>query len=172
MPRRCSASLLTPFAAQALLGDSQEQLWLVACAGLWLSVANEAAVGIYRIEGRPWRFVLITILNVAITIVVSVVAVVGMDGGATGLLVGSYAGTAVAVLAVAIDRRARARRRRLRTACCGPMLRFGLPFMPSRLALWALTFSSRLLLVGLGSLAARGPVRARRCGWPRSSHCS
>ena len=36
------------------------------------------------------------------------------------------------------------------------MLRFGLPLMPSRLALWGLNFSNRLLVVWLASLAAAG----------------
>ena len=36
------------------------------------------------------------------------------------------------------------------------MLRFGLPFMPARLALWALNLSNRLILTALVSVAAAG----------------
>jgi O-antigen/teichoic acid export membrane protein len=137
-----------------LLGG-RTSLWLVGCAGLWISIVYEPSVGLYRVEQRPARFLMITVVNVAVTVVASVAAVAVLRLGATGLLAGSYAGTAVALCVLAVDRRVELRGA-LDRAVLGPMLRFGLPFMPSRLALWGIGFATGLLLTLLGSLALAG----------------
>ncbi len=45
---------------------------------------------------------------------------------------------------------------KLDRAVLGPMLRFGLPFVPSRLALWGLNLSNRLFLLAFSTQAALG----------------
>src|SRR6185295_5543538 len=49
------AALVTPLAAPALFGDGNEGLWLVACAGLLVSLLYEPCAGLYRVEQRPQR---------------------------------------------------------------------------------------------------------------------
>ena len=60
-------------------------------------------------------------------------------------MAGSYTGTLVALGVVLWDRRD-ALFGPVDRELIGPLLRFGLPFMPSRVALWALNLSNRLLV--------------------------
>jgi O-antigen/teichoic acid export membrane protein len=149
------AALATPIAAPHLLGPGEQSLWLLSCAGLWVSLVYEPTVGLYRVEQRPARYLSITIVNVAVTVALSAVLVVTLSDKAFGLVAGSYAGTAVALLVVAVDRR-KVLYGHLDRAVLGPMLRFGLPFVPSRLALWGLNLSNRLFLLAFSTQAAVG----------------
>ncbi|MDP9257084.1 MAG: lipopolysaccharide biosynthesis protein [Actinomycetota bacterium] len=149
------AAISTPFAAPLFLGDGNTALWLVACGGLLVSLLYEPAAGLYRVDQRPQRFLAVTLVNVAVTVVVSVVWIVHFDGGALGLMAGSYTGTLVALLVVLWDRRD-ALFGPIDRALAGPLLRFGLPFMPSRVALWALNLSNRMLVLWLGTRALAG----------------
>jgi O-antigen/teichoic acid export membrane protein len=149
------AALLTPLAAPLFLGDGNEGLWLVACAGLLVSLLYEPCAGLYRVEQRPQRFLAVTLVNVAVTVVVSVIWIVRFDGGAFGLIAGSYTGTLVALGVVLWDRRT-ALFGSIDRDLMGPLLRFGLPFMPSRVALWALSLSNRLLVAWLATRTLAG----------------
>jgi O-antigen/teichoic acid export membrane protein len=150
-----AAAVLTPLVASAILQGDHTALWLVSCVGLWVALVYEPAVGLYRVEQRPTRFLQITLINVAVTVGASLIGVVVFDARALGLVAGSYTGTALALAVVAVDRR-RELFGSLDRAVLGPMLRFGLPFMPARLALWALNLSNRLILTALVSVAAAG----------------
>ena len=77
------------------------------------------------------------------------------------LIAGSYTGTLVALLVVLWDRRG-ALFGPIDRALAGPLLRFGLPFMPSRVALWALNLSNRLLVALARDPRARRRLRRRR----------
>jgi O-antigen/teichoic acid export membrane protein len=149
------AALATPIAAPHLLGPGEQSLWLLSCAGLWISLVYEPTVGLYRVEQRPARYLAITIVNVGVTVVLSAVLVVKLSDKAFGLVAGSYTGTAIALLVVVIDRRT-VLWGYLDRAVLGPMLRFGLPFVPSRLALWGLNLSNRLFLLAFSTQAAVG----------------
>jgi O-antigen/teichoic acid export membrane protein len=149
------AALATPIAAPHLLGAGQQSLWLLSCLGLWISLVYEPTVGLYRVEQRPARYLAITIINVAVTVALSAVLVISLSDKAFGLVAGSYAGTAVALAVVLVDRR-KVLYGHLDRAVLGPMLRFGLPFVPSRLALWGLNLSNRLFLLAFSTQAAVG----------------
>jgi O-antigen/teichoic acid export membrane protein len=149
------AALATSIAAPHLLGHGEQSLWLLSCAGLWISLVYEPTVGLYRVEQRPARYLAITVVNVVVTIALSAFLVVRLEDKAFGLVAGSYAGTAVALALVAIDRR-KVLYGRLDRAVLRPMLRFGLPFVPSRLALWGLNLSNRLFLLAFSTQAAVG----------------
>lgn len=149
------AALATPVASPLLLGDGQDALWLVACGGLLVSLLYEPCAGLYRVEQRPQRFLAVTLVNVVVTVVVSVVWIIHFDGGALGLVAGSYTGTLVALGVVLWDRRS-ALFGPIDRALAGPLLRFGLPFMPSRVALWALNLSNRLLVAWLATSTLAG----------------
>jgi len=149
------AALATPWAAPHLLGHNEESLWLLSCLGLLISLIYEPTVGLYRVEQRPSRYLAITIVNVAVTIALSAVLVVTLSDKAFGLVAGSYAGTAVALAVVLVDKR-KVLYGHLERSVLGPMLRFGLPFVPSRLALWGLNLSNRLFLLAFSTQAAVG----------------
>jgi O-antigen/teichoic acid export membrane protein len=149
------AALLTPVAAPFFLGDGNDGLWLVACAGLLISLLYEPCAGLYRIEQRPQRFLAVTLVNVAVTVVISVVWILHFDGRALALVAGSFTGTLVALGVVLWDRRT-ALFGPIDRSLAGPLLRFGLPFMPSRVALWALNLSNRLLVAWLATRALAG----------------
>jgi O-antigen/teichoic acid export membrane protein len=149
------AVLATPVAAPLFLGDDNEALWLVACAGMLISLLYEPTAGLYRLEQRPQRFLGVTLVNVAVTVVLSIILVVHFDGGAIGLVTGSFAGTFVALLVVFWDRRA-VLYGAIDRELVRPLLHFGLPFMPSRLAIWALNLSNRILVAWLATGAIAG----------------
>ncbi|MDX6596272.1 MAG: hypothetical protein QOE87_159 [Gaiellales bacterium] len=149
------AALLTPVAAPFFLGDGNDGLWLVACAGLLISLLYEPCAGLYRVEQRPQRFLAVTLVNVAVTVVISVVWILHFDGRALALVAGSFTGTLVALGVVLWDRRT-ALFGPIDRSLAGPLLRFGLPFMPSRVALWALNLSNRLLVAWLATRALAG----------------
>ena len=150
-----AAALATPLAAPVFLGDGHDGLWLVACFGLLVSLLYEPCAGLYRVEQRPQRFLAVTVVNVVVTVVVSVVWIIHYHGGALGLIAGSYTGTLVALGVVLWDRR-QALFGSIDRELVGPLLRFGLPFMPSRVALWALNLSNRLLVAWLATSALAG----------------
>jgi O-antigen/teichoic acid export membrane protein len=149
------AALATPFAAPHLLGSGNEGLWLLSCAGLWISLVYEPTVGLYRVDQRPARYLAITLVNIVVTVVLSAILVFTLSDKAFGLVAGSYAGTAVALAVVLVDRR-KVLYGKLDRAVLRPMLRFGLPFVPSRLALWGLNLSNRLVLLAFSTQAALG----------------
>jgi O-antigen/teichoic acid export membrane protein len=150
-----AAAIATPVAAPLFLGEGNEGLWLVACAGLLIALLYEPCAGLYRVEQRPHMFLAVTLVNVVVTVVISVVWIVEFDGGAFGLVAGSFTGTLVALAVVLWDRRA-ALFGPIDRELAGPLLRFGLPFMPSRVALWALNLSNRLLVAWLATRALAG----------------
>jgi len=88
-------------------------------------------------------------------VVISVVWIVHFDGGAFALVTGSFTGTLVALSVVLWDRR-RVLFGPVDRSLAWPMLHFGLPFMPSRVALWALNLSNRLLVAWLATRSLAG----------------
>ena len=181
------ALLVLPFAepiSEALLtGDSAPEsapeLVRIAVGGLWVLTMWEFMLTLFRLDERARAFFLTTILNVVAAIALTVVLVVGLDEGARGLLLGSYAtGAAFVVVLIALQWR------RLSLRPDVPLLRrlfrFGLPTMPAEVSLYLLNFVDRLIIVrslglaeaGLYSLAvkfAQGVnvlVRGFQLAWP------
>jgi O-antigen/teichoic acid export membrane protein len=176
------ALVALPFAtpiSEALLKEPAPDLARISIGGLWVLTMFEFMLTLFRLEERARAFFLTTILNVLVTIGLTVVLVVGAGEGARGLLVGSYASGAVTVLVlVSLQRHRlslffdRALLRRL--------LRFGLPTMPAEVSLYLLNFVDRIIIVryaglteaGLYSLAvkfAQGVnvlVRGFQLAWP------
>jgi O-antigen/teichoic acid export membrane protein len=176
------ALVLLPFAgpiSEALLDESAPELVRIAIGGLWVLTMWEYMLTLFRLDERARAFFLTTILNVASAIALTVVLVVGLDEGARGLLLGSYATGAAFVLAlIALQWR------RLSLLPDVPLLRrlfrFGLPTMPAEVSLYLLNFVDRLIIVrslglaeaGLYSLAVKFAqavnvlVRGFQLAWP------
>src|SRR6478609_9098944 len=177
-----AALVALPFAGQiseALLNRPAADLARISIGGLWVLTMFEYLLTLFRLEERARAFFVTTILNVLMTIGLTVVLVVGQGEGARGLLLGSYASGAAFVLGLIVVHRRRLSllfdRRLLRR-----LLRFGLPTMPAELSLYLLNFVDRIIILrsagaaelGLYSLAvkfAQGVnviVRGFQLAWP------
>ena len=182
------ALALLPFAgplSEALLpepeklGGSAAELVRIAIAGLWVLTMWEFMLTLFRLEERARAYFLTTILNVLVSIGLTVVLVVGLDEGARGLLVGSYAAGAAFVLAL-IALQWRRLSLRFDRGLMRRLFRFGLPTMPAEVSLYLLNFVDRLIIVrslglaeaGLYSLAVKFAqavnvlVRGFQLAWP------
>jgi O-antigen/teichoic acid export membrane protein len=152
------ALILLPFAkpiSEALLPHPAAGLARISIGGLWALTMYEFMLTLFRLEERARAFFLTTILNVLATIVVTVILVVGLEDGARGLLIGTYAtGAAFAVglivfqwrrLSLGFDRDLLRR-----------LFRFGLPTMPAEVSLYLLNFVDRLIIIRSVGVAAAG----------------
>ena len=127
----------------------------IAIAGLWVLTMHEFLLTLFRLEERARAFFVTTILNVLASIALTVVLVVGLDEGARGLLLGSYATGAAFVLGLIV---LQWRRLSLRfdPALLRRLFRFGLPTMPAEVSLYMLNFVDRLIIVRTVGLAEAG----------------
>lgn len=176
------ALIALPFAGQiseALLDRPAAGLVRISVGGLWVLTMFEFMLTTFRLEERARAYFVTTILNVLVTIGLTVVLVVGAGDGARGLLVGSYASGAVFVFGL-IALQWRRLSLRFDRELLRRLLRFGLPTMPAEASLYLLNFVDRLIILrslgpaeaGLYSLAvkfAQGVnvlVRGFQLAWP------
>ena len=170
--------LASPIAHALKLGDDP---WLVlaAAVGLWAQMNYQQLTNLFRVEERSVQFVIASVANILITVGATVLLVVGLHKGATGAVVGNFVGTLAVYLVLLAYRRYQLGlqfdRRLLRE-----MNKFGLPLVPSALALRAISFIDRLFVgaykgvgeVGVYSLAVRVSsvivflMIAFRLAWP------
>jgi O-antigen/teichoic acid export membrane protein len=123
-------------------------LVIAAFIGLWAAMNYDLMTSLFRVEQRSTAYVVATLANVAITIAGTVLLVVVFDQGPLGVLVGNFTGTLVVYAALlTYSRQALGLQfdRRLYRA----MNRFGLPLVPSAVALWLINFIDRFFLVKL-----------------------
>jgi O-antigen/teichoic acid export membrane protein len=176
------ALLALPFAgpiSEALLDEPAADLARISIGGLWVLTMFEFMLTLFRLEERARAYFVTTILNVLATIALTVVLVVGLDEGARGLLVGSYASGAAFVLGL-IVMHWRQLSLRFDRGLLRRLLRFGLPTMPAEASLYALNFVDRIIILrtlgatelGLYSVAVKFAqginilVRGFQLAWP------
>ena len=153
--------LAEPIAHALKLGDDP---WLVRAAfvGLWAQMNYEQLTSLFRVEERSTQFVLASVANVLITVGMTVLLVVGLHKGATGAVVGNFVGT-LCVWAVLLAYRRYQLGLQFSRELLREMNRFGMPLVPSALALWAINFIDRIFIahykgqaeVGVYSVAVR-----------------
>jgi O-antigen/teichoic acid export membrane protein len=123
------------------LGDAP---WLVraGAVGLWAQTNYQQLTALFRVEERSVAFAIASITNVLVTVAAMVLFVAVFHWGAIGLVVGNFTGTLVVYLALLAYRtdqlglefdRGLFRR----------MQKFGMPLVPSALALWMINFIDR-----------------------------
>jgi O-antigen/teichoic acid export membrane protein len=176
------ALVALPFAgplSELLLDESAPELMRIAIGGLWVLTMWEFMLTLFRLEERARAFFVTTILNVVAAIALTVVLVVGLDEGARGLLLGSYATGGAFVLALIALRR-RSLSLRFDRELLRRLFRFGLPTMPAEVSLYGLNFVDRLIILrslgaaeaGLYSLGVKFAqginvlVRGFQLAWP------
>ncbi len=145
--------LAEPLADLLLLDDAN--LVRAAFVGIWAQMNYEQLTALFRVEERSGLFVIASLANIAVTIATTLVLVVGYDQGALGVIVGNFIGTLAVYLALLGYRRAQ-----LGLQLSRPLLRemnrFGVPLVPSALALIALNFGDRFFLNELVGTAEVG----------------
>ena len=176
------ALLVAAFAgplSELLLGHRDTELMLIAVGGLWIFTNYELMMALFRLDERARDYFTASIVNVLLTIALTVWLVVGRDEGAKGLLLGNFGASAIVLAGLFY-----VHRHLVALVPSGgflrPMLRFGLPTMPAEISLYALNFIDRIVLVryvglaeaGLYSLAVKFSqvvtvvVRAFNLAWP------
>src|SRR4051794_12939983 len=171
--------------SEALLDERNATVLGFGLLGLWAFANLEVAKALLRVEERWRAFLVATVCNVALTVVLTVTLVVFEDKGATGLVAGNFGASAVTVLALWVAPRhyvgflpRRAALRPLlrfwgpplalgaplpppaasppRRAAPAPLLRFGLPPAPADAAVFALNVVDRAYLLKAESARAAG----------------
>src|SRR3954451_6380784 len=118
--------------------------WLVraGAVGLWAQTNYQQLTNLFRAEERSKAFAIASVTNVIVTVAAMVVFVAVFHWGAIGLVVGNFTGTLVVYLALVAYRTEQLGLEFDRTLFRG-MQRFGMPLVPSALALWTINFVDR-----------------------------
>jgi O-antigen/teichoic acid export membrane protein len=119
------------------------ELALIGVGGLWVSVNYSIITGIYRIEQRPTAFVVYSLINIAITVALSIVLVIPAHMGAAGIMLGNFSGTYITYFLLLFARRDMIGLH-INWSLLRQMLHFSLPLMPAGVALWALNLADRV----------------------------
>jgi len=126
-----------------------------AFVGLWAQMNYEQLTSLFRVEERSVQFALASLANVLVTIAATVLLVAVWHKGAVGVLVGNFTGT-LAVYLVLLGYRRYQLGLEFSRSLLREMNRFGLPLVPSGLALWAINFVDRLFLNTISGAAETG----------------
>jgi O-antigen/teichoic acid export membrane protein len=122
--------------------------WLVraGAVGLWAQTNYQQLTNLFRAEERSSAFAIASVANVIVTVLAMVLFVAVFHWGAIGLVVGNFTGTLVVYVALVAYRTEQLGLEFDRTLFRG-MQHFGMPLVPSALALWAINFVDREFLV-------------------------
>jgi O-antigen/teichoic acid export membrane protein len=130
-----------------LLGLGHDPWLVVAGAvGLWAQTNYQQLTNLFRAEERSTAFAIASVTNVAVTVVAMVLFVAVFHWGAVGLVAGNFAGTLIVYVVLVLYRS-----EQLGLEFDVPLFRkmqhFGLPLVPSALALWTINFVDREFIV-------------------------
>ena len=112
---------------------------------LWADMNYQQQTSLFRVEQRPVSYAIASVSNVAITIFGTLLLVVVLHKGPLGLIVGNFTGT-LCVYAALLVYRLRLLGFEFDLRLYRAMEHFGLPLLPSALALWATKFSDRFFI--------------------------
>ena len=131
-----------------LLYKSDEHVNLVRAAfvGLWATMNYDQLTALFRVEERSISYSIASLTNVAVTIGMTVLLVVVLGKGPVGVLVGNFSGTLV-VYAVLLAYRRTQLGLEFDGGVFRNMIEWGMPLVPSVIALNAIDFADRFLLV-------------------------
>jgi O-antigen/teichoic acid export membrane protein len=122
---------------------------------LWAQMNYEQLTSLFRVEERSVAYVAATIANVIVTVAATVLLVAVWHKGALGVLVGNFTGT-LAVYFVLLAYRRYQLGLEFSRELFRQMQHFGLPLVPSGLALWVVDLADRFLLLKLKNAAEVG----------------
>lgn len=165
--------------SRLLLGVDAATLMALGVLGLWAFTNLEVAYALLRVEERRRTYLRASLANVVLTVTLTIVFVVVLDGGARGYVAGNYVASAVVLLGLWWSLRDRIGLRP-RAGLLAAMLRFGAPTVPADASVFALNVIDRAYLLRVDSPAAAGlyavavklatvvivAVRAFQLAWP------
>lgn len=127
--------------------------------GLWAQTNYQQLTNLFRAEERSTAYAIASVANVLITVAAMVVFVAVFHWGAVGLVVGNFTGT-LAVYVALVAYRSEQLGLEFDWSLYRKMEHFGLPLVPSALALWAINFVDRQFLVWFKDAAEVGVYSA------------
>jgi len=117
-----------------------------AFVGLWASMNYDQLTALFRVEERSVSYSVASLANVLLTVGATILLVVVLDKGPLGVLVGNFSGT-LAVYVVLLAYRRTQLGLEFNVDVFRRMTAWGMPFVPSVIALNAIDFSDRFFLV-------------------------
>ena len=127
--------------------------------GLWAQTNYQQLTALFRVEERSAQYAVASVANVLITVAAMVVFVAVFHWGAVGLVVGNFTGT-LAVYSVLLAYRNEQLGLEFDRELLRQMQHFGMPLVPSALALWTINFVDREFVVHYKSAAEVGVYSA------------
>src|SRR4051812_39714393 len=141
--------------SEALLDERDSVVLGFGLLGLWAFANLEVAKALLRVEERWRAFLVATVGNVTLTVVLTVTLVVVRDEGARGLVAGNFVASAATVVALWVALRRYVGFVPARGAL-RPLLGFGLPPVPADAAAFALNVIDRAYILRTDSPGAAG----------------
>jgi O-antigen/teichoic acid export membrane protein len=154
--------IFAPQIADFLRLGPHADLVRAAAVGLWAQMNYEQLTSLFRVEERSLQFVYASLANILVTVAATILLVVVHRGHALGVVIGNFIGT-LSVYLVLLGYRRYQLGLQFDRHLLRQMNRFGLPLVPSALALWAINFIDRIFVaaykgpgeVGVYSVAVR-----------------
>jgi O-antigen/teichoic acid export membrane protein len=140
------------------LGD-HPSLVRAGAVGLWAQTNYNQLTALFRVEERSAQYATASVANVLITVAAMVVFVAVFHWGAIGLIVGNFTGTLAVYLALLAYRSEQLGLQFDRELFRG-MQKFGMPLVPSALALWTINFVDREFVIWYKGAAEAGVYSA------------
>lgn len=127
--------------------------------GLWAQTNYQQLTNLFRAEERSTAYAIASVANVLITVAAMVVFVAVFHWGAVGLVVGNFTGTLAVYLAL-LAYRSEQLGLEFDRALYRQMQHFGMPLVPSALALWVINWVDREFVVWYKGLTEAGVYSA------------
>ncbi len=144
----------------SLIGVGHDATLIQAGAvGLWAQTNYNQLTSLFRVEERSVAYALASVVNIAITIAGMILFVAVFHWGAVGLVTGNFVGTLCVYLALVAYRREQLGLQFDRVLF-RKMQHFGMPLVPSALALWVINFVDRRFVIHYNGLTEAGVYSA------------
>ena len=114
--------------------------------GLWAQTNYQQLTALFRVEERSAQYAIASVANVLITVCAMVLFVAVFHWGAVGLVVGNFTGTLLVYVALVVYRTEQLGLE-FDTGLLRKMQKFGMPLVPSALALWVINWVDREFVV-------------------------
>jgi O-antigen/teichoic acid export membrane protein len=138
-----------------ILHSDHATLVRAGAVGLWAQTNYTQLTALFRVEERSTAYAIASVANVIVTVAAMVLFVAVFHWGAVGLVVGNFTGTLLVYVALVAYRREQLGLEFDR-GLFRKMQHFGMPLVPSALALWAINFIDREFIVWYKNLAEVG----------------
>jgi O-antigen/teichoic acid export membrane protein len=127
--------------------------------GLWAQTNYNQLTALFRVEERSGQYALASVANVLLTVCAMVLFVAVFHWGAVGLVVGNFTGTLLVYVAL-LAYRTEQLGLQFDRALFRAMQKFGMPLVPSALALWTINFVDREFVIWFKGLGEAGVYSA------------